>query len=87
MVLGAENGPNTYCLRLLRPEVEVISELDRYGQPMLKYKHVIRAMAILMGWMVTRNEFGEVDVEILRGGIRIGESRIKKRRVGLGESQ
>lgn len=86
MVLGAENGPNTYCLQLLRPEVEIRSEYDAQGQPLLKYKHAIRAMAILTEWMVMRNEFGEIDVDILRGGVLIGKARIKKR-VRASESQ
>jgi len=86
MVIGAENGPNTYCLRLLRPEVEIITEYDAAGNPLLKYKSLIRAMGMLTTWMVGMDRFGEIDVEIRRGEILIGRARIK-RRVRLSASE
>ena len=80
MVLGAENGPETYCIRSQQAEVEIIGENDAMGEPLLKYKSVIRAMSMLTSWMVAMNRFGEIDVEIQRNAILIGRVRIKNRR-------
>ncbi len=79
MVLGAENGPNTYCLRLVRPEVEVVTEYDAGGNPLLKYKYLIRSMRMLTTWMVEMDRFGEIDVDVRRDGILIGRARIRSR--------
>ena len=79
MVLGAESGPNTYCLGLQRVGVEVVGEKDAAGEPLLKYKSLIRAMSILMSWMVAMDRFGEIDVEIRRDQTLVGRVRIKKR--------
>ena len=79
MVFGAEYGPDTYCLRLQRAEVDIIGESDASGSALMKYKHLIRAMSILTSWMVRMDRFGEIDVRILRDGFLIGTVRIKKR--------
>ena len=79
MVLGAEHGPDTYCLRLQRAGVDVIGERSAAGEPLLKYKSVIRAMGMLMPWMVTIGRFGEVDVQIRRDEVLIGRVRIERR--------
>lgn len=79
MVIGAERGLDTFCLRLLRPEVEVVTEYDARGDPLLKYKHLVRIMRMLTTWMVGMDRFGEIDVEIWRGGVLIGRARIKDR--------
>ena len=79
MVLGAEHGPDTYCLRLQRAGVEVIGESTAAGEPLLKYKSLIRAMSMLMPWMVTVGRFGEVDVQIRRNEVLIGRVRFQKR--------
>ena len=80
MVLGAENGPDTYCLRLQRAGLEVIGERSAAGEPLLKYKSVVRAMSMLMPWMVAVGRFGEVDVQIRRDEVLIGRVRIERRR-------
>ena len=79
MVFGAEHGPDTYCLRLQRAGIEVIGERGAAGEPALKYKSVIRAMSMLMPWMVAVGRFGEVDVQIRRNGVLIGRVRIERR--------
>lgn len=79
MVLGAEHGPDTYCLRLQRAGVDVIGERSAAGEPLLKCKSVIRAMSMLMPWMVTMGRFGEVDVQIRRDEVLIGRVRIERR--------
>ena len=79
MVLGAENGPNTYCLRLQQAGVEIVGLKDADGEPLLKYKSLIRAMSILTSWMVAMNRFGEIDVDVLRDTTLIGRVRIQKR--------
>ena len=80
MVLGAEYGPDTYCLMLQRAGVQIVGLKDADGEPLLKYKSLIRAMSILMTWMVAMNRFGEVDVDILRDSTLIGRLRIQERR-------
>ena len=80
MVLGAEYGPNTYCLMLQRAGVQISGLKDADGEPLLKYKSLIRAMSILTTWMVAMNRFGEVDVDILRDSTLIGRLRIQERR-------
>ena len=80
MVLGAEYGPNTYCLSLQRTGVEVIGLNDAGGEPLLKYKSLIRTMGILMPWMVAMQRYGEIDVEIRRDSVLVGKLRIKSRR-------
>ena len=80
MVQGAENGPETYCIRSQQAEVEIIGGNDASGEPLLKYKSVIRAMSMLTSWMVAMNRFGEIDVDIRRNAILIGRVRIKNRR-------
>ena len=79
MVLGAEYGPNTYCLTLRRAEVEIIGEKDATGEPLLKYKSAIRAMSMLMSWMVMMNRFEEIDIQIQRNTVPIGKARIRNR--------
>ena len=79
IVSGAEKGPDTYCLRLLLPEVDVVTEYDANGNPLLRYKYVIRAMGMLTTWMVGMERFGEIDVGVLRGGGLIGRVRVRKR--------
>lgn len=79
MVQGAEVGPDTYCVSLRRAEVEVIGAKDAAGEPLLRYKSLIRAMGMLTSWMVAMNRFGEIDVEIQRDRVLIGRMRIKKR--------
>ncbi|KAL6718192.1 hypothetical protein ACLMJK_004280 [Lecanora helva] len=79
MVLGAEYGLETYCLHLQRGYVEIIGKNDAAGEPMLKYKSVIRAMAMLASWMARMNRFGEIDAQIRRDDVVIGTARIKKR--------
>lgn len=79
MVLGAEYGVDTYCLRLQRAEVEIFGERDAAGEPLLSYKSVIRAMSMLMSWMIRMNRFGEVEIEIRKYTMLIGRVRIKKR--------
>ena len=79
MVLGAEDGPETYCSALSRAEIEIIGKENAAGDPLLKYKSVIRAMSMLMSWMVVMNRFGEIDVQIQRNTVLIGTARIKKR--------
>ena len=79
MVLGAEYGPDTYCLLLHRAEVEVVGKRDAAGNALMMYKHLIRAMSMLTSWLVRINRFGEIDVRILRDGVLIGTARIKKR--------
>ncbi|KAG7006197.1 hypothetical protein G7Y79_00015g037870 [Physcia stellaris] len=86
MVLGAENGVDTYCIRLQRAEVEIVGVVDAAGEPLLRYKSVIRAMSMLMSWMVAMNRFGEVEVEIRRYALLIGKVRIKKRVHATGSS-
>ena len=80
MVLSAEYGPNTYCLMLQRAGVQITGLKDADGEPLLKYKSLIRAMSILTTWMVAMNRFGEVDVDILRDSTLIGRVRIQGRR-------
>ena len=80
MVLGAEIGPDTYSQRLEWAGVEVIGEESAAGEPLLKYKSLIRAMGMLMPWMVAMDRFGEIDVEIQRDAVVIGRVRIRKRR-------
>ncbi|KAM0802790.1 hypothetical protein BDR22DRAFT_887138 [Usnea florida] len=80
MVLGAEYGLDTYCLMLQRVGVQIVGLKDADGEPLLKYKSVIRAMSILTTWMVFMNRFGEVDVDILRDRTLIGRLRIQARR-------
>lgn len=80
MVIGAEYGPNTYCLMLQRAGVQITGLKDADGEPLLKYKSLIRAMSILTTWMVAMNRFGEVDVDILRDTTLIGRVRIQERR-------
>ncbi|KAL8793870.1 MAG: hypothetical protein Q9195_003596 [Heterodermia aff. obscurata] len=77
MVLGAEHGPNTYCLRLQRGGVDVIGEMSAAGEPLLKYKSLIRAMSMLMPWMVTVGRFAAVDVQIRRDEVLIGRVRFQ----------
>ena len=79
MVLGAEIGPDTYCQRLERTGVEAIGEENAAGEPLLKYKSLIRAMGMLMPWMVAMDRFGEIDVEIRRDAVMIGRVKIRKR--------
>ena len=79
MVLGAETGPDTYCQRLERAGVEVIGEESAAGEPLLTYKSLIRAMGMLMPWMIAMDRFGEIDVEIRRDAVMIGRVRILKR--------
>ena len=79
MVIGAENGVDTYVIRLQRAEVEIMGEVDTGGEPLLSYKSVIRAMSMLMSWMVAMGRFGEVEVEVRRYTTLIGRVRIKKR--------
>ena len=79
MVIGAENGVDTYVIRLQRAEVEILGEVDADGEPLLTYKSVMRAMSMLMSWMVMMDRFGEVEVEIRRDTLLIGKVRIKKR--------
>ena len=79
MVMGADFGPGVYCDGLSQPGVEVIGMKDAAGQPLLKYKSLIRAMSILMSWMVNMERFGEIDVDILRSEVLIGQVRIQKR--------
>ena len=79
MVFGAENGPDTYCTHLQRSEVEIIGLTDARGEPLLKYKSVIRAMGMLTSWMVAIDRFGEIDVQIRRDATLVGTARIKKR--------
>lgn len=86
MVLSAENGVDTYCIRLQRAEVEIVGEVNAAGEPLLRYKSVIRAMIMLMSWMVAMNRFGEVEVEIRRYTLLIGKVRIKKRVHSTGSS-
>ena len=80
MVLGAEYGPDTYCLMLQRVGVQIVGLKDADGEPLLKYKSVIIAMSILTTWMVFMNRFGEVDVDILRDTTLIERLRIQARR-------
>lgn len=79
MVVGAEDGLDTYCLRLQRAGLDVVGQNDAVGEPLLKYKSLIRAMGMLMPWMVAMNRFGEINVEILRDAVLIGKVRIQKR--------
>ena len=79
MVLAAEHGPDTYCLRLQRAGIEVIGEESAAGEPLLKYKSIVRAMSMLMPWMVAVNRFGEIDVQIRRDEVLIGRVRIERR--------
>lgn len=79
LVFGAEYGLDTYCLRLQRAGLDVVGQNDAAGEPLLKYKSLVRAMGILMPWMVAMNRFGEINVEIRRDAIPIGKVRIQKR--------
>lgn len=79
MVYGAEYGLDTYCLRLQRAGLDVFGQKDAAGEPLLKYKSLIRAMAMLMPWMVAMNRFGEINVEIRRDAVLVGNVRIQKR--------
>ena len=79
MVLGAESGPNVYCDGYQRSGLEIVGAKDAAGQPLLKYKSLIRAMSILMGWVVSVNRFGELDVDIMRNSILIGTVKVRKR--------
>lgn len=79
MVIGAEYGPNTYCLNLLRAGVHVFGMKDAAGEPLLRYKSLIRAMSMLMSWMVVQERWGEIDVDIKRDEVLIGRIRFKKR--------
>lgn len=79
MVLGFEYGLGTHCLRLQRSGMLIIGESDAAGEPLLKYKSLIRAMAMLLPWMIVMDRWGEIDVEIQRDTVVVGKVRIQKR--------
>ncbi|KAL9064727.1 MAG: hypothetical protein Q9161_008698 [Pseudevernia consocians] len=78
MVLGAEQGPETACSGIMGAALDVIPIIDAQGQPLLKYHSLIKAMRVLTRWMVAKNRFGEIDVELIRDGVVIAIGRLKK---------
>lgn len=86
MVLSADYGLETYCLRLQRYGLVIIGAEDTRRQPLLKYKYLIRAMGMLLPWMVANGRLGEIDVKILRDGVVAGNVRIEKRRRSIASS-
>lgn len=83
MVLGAEQGPETPCSGIIGDAFDVIPIIDAHGRSLLKYRSLIRAMRVLTRWMVAKNRFGEIDVELIRDGVVIGIGRLKKFSPGL----
>ena len=79
MVLGADFGPNVYCDGDQRPGLQITGARGANGEPLLKYKSLIRAMSVLMSWMVSMNRFGEIDVDVLRNDVVVGNVKIRKR--------
>ena len=79
MVSGSERGIDTVVDRFEDPGIEVNSARDPVtGELLLKWRQVIKAMRMLARWMVARNRYGEVNVEILRDGENIGRVRLKQ---------
>ena len=84
MILGAEKGPNTACQGIRDHGLDMIPIFDTQGHSLLKYHSLIRAMRVLTRWMVAKNRFGEVDIELTRDGVVIGIGRLKKFDIGVG---
>lgn len=78
MVLGAEQGPKTACVRIRGDAFDMVPIFDSHGQSLLKYHSLIRAMRLLTRWMAAMNRFGEIDIELIRDEVTIGVGRLKK---------
>ena len=83
MVLGTEKGPQQACTGIRDGSFDMIPILDTRGQSLLKFHSLIKAMRVLTRWMVAKNRFGEVDVELWRDGVVIGIGRLKKANTGV----
>lgn len=53
------------------------SELDRKGEPLLKYRHVSKIMRAIADTMVKNDHFGEMNVELWKYGRRIAWGRLQ----------
>lgn len=78
MVLSAEQGPKTQCVGITGDGFDMVPIFDAYGQSLLKYHSLIRAMRILTRWMAWMKRFEEIDIKLLRDDTVIGIGRLKR---------
>ena len=80
MVAGSEQGINTPVDHNLGSYFMVWTARrdPQTGQPLLRWRQVIKAMKLLTRWMVALDHFGEVDVEILKAGDSVARIRLQQ---------
>ena len=82
MQVSAERGPDVPCLIIRVSNFDMTSELDAYGAPLLRYRHVIKAMRVVPGTMVKAGDFREIDIVLEKNGVKIAQGRLKAGGVG-----
>lgn len=68
---------NSTCLGMsMEPDFVIVSLEDDGGRPLLKYRHVIKAMRAIAAKMVELNQFEEMDIEIWQNGKQIAWGKL-----------
>lgn len=77
LVYSADTGPNEYFQGFISENFTFMSALDGNRKPLMTHRDLIKVMTYVATMMVERNYFVEVDIAILRDGVRIGDGRLR----------
>lgn len=84
MKRAANEGADGFCLELWSesPTVRfyIKSEMDQYGKPLLRYRHVVRLLKKVAFKMVSNRRFAEMLIVLELNGVKAAEAAFTKSR-------